>query len=72
MHRYFGNKFAKTSSLDSLKKVDFFWINRDQKAFEWFYHLLTQLELEQAERWISDRNKKPKLVSLLYIAYLFL
>ena len=33
----------------NLKKVDFFWINRDQKSFEWFVNLLTQLEIEQAE-----------------------
>ena len=32
-----------------LKKVDFFWINRDQKSFEWFVHLLSQLEVEQAD-----------------------
>ncbi|XP_067653681.1 NADPH oxidase 5-like [Haliotis asinina] len=30
-----------------LKKVDFIWINRDQKAFEWFVSLLTRLEMEQ-------------------------
>jgi len=29
--------------------VDFFWINREQRSFEWFVHLLSQLELEQAE-----------------------
>ena len=29
--------------------MDFFWINRDQRSFEWFVHLLSQLELEQAE-----------------------
>ena len=32
-----------------LKKVDFFWINRDQKSFEWFVNLLSQLEIEQKE-----------------------
>ncbi|XP_060064891.1 NADPH oxidase 5-like [Ylistrum balloti] len=32
-----------------LKKVDFVWVNRDQKAFEWFVSLLTQLEIDQAE-----------------------
>ncbi|XP_060116342.1 NADPH oxidase 5 [Heteronotia binoei] len=32
-----------------LQKVDFIWINRDQKSFEWFVSLLTQLEVEQAE-----------------------
>ncbi|XP_067653727.1 NADPH oxidase 5-like [Haliotis asinina] len=31
----------------NLKKVDFIWINRDQKAFEWFVSLLAQLEMEQ-------------------------
>jgi len=34
----------------NLKKVDFFWINRDQKSFEWFVNLLSQLEIEQAEQ----------------------
>ena len=29
-------------------KVDFFWINRDQKSFEWFIKLLNQIEEEQA------------------------
>ncbi|BES91416.1 NADHypothetical protein oxidase [Nesidiocoris tenuis] len=32
-----------------LRKVDFFWINRDQRSFEWFVNLLSQLEIEQAE-----------------------
>ena len=36
--------------MNSLKKVDFFWINRDQKSFEWFVKLLSQLEIEQAEQ----------------------
>ncbi|XP_063170067.1 NADPH oxidase 5 [Candoia aspera] len=31
-----------------LQKVDFVWINRDQKSFEWFVSLLTQLEVMQA------------------------
>uniref|UniRef100_F7GK01 NADPH oxidase 5 n=1 Tax=Monodelphis domestica TaxID=13616 RepID=F7GK01_MONDO len=30
-------------------KVDFIWINRDQKSFEWFVSLLTKLEMDQAE-----------------------
>lgn len=33
----------------NLRKVDFFWINRDQRSFEWFVNLLSQLEIEQAE-----------------------
>ncbi|KAM4039768.1 NADPH oxidase 5-like isoform 2-T4 [Anomaloglossus baeobatrachus] len=32
-----------------LRKVDFIWINRDQKFFEWFVSLLTKLELDQAD-----------------------
>ena len=31
-------------------QVDFYWINRDQKSFEWFVKLLSQLEIEQAEQ----------------------
>uniref|UniRef100_A0A8B9BTH0 NADPH oxidase 5 n=1 Tax=Anser brachyrhynchus TaxID=132585 RepID=A0A8B9BTH0_9AVES len=34
----------------ALRKVDFIWINRDQKHFEWFVSLLAKLELEQAEQ----------------------
>lgn len=33
-----------------LIQVDFFWINRDQRSFEWFVNLLSQLEIEQAEQ----------------------
>ncbi|XP_041356089.1 NADPH oxidase 5-like isoform X2 [Gigantopelta aegis] len=32
----------------NLRKVDFIWINRDQKSFEWFMSLLNALEAEQA------------------------
>ncbi|XP_077981859.1 NADPH oxidase 5-like [Glandiceps talaboti] len=32
-----------------LKKVDFYWINRDHKSFEWFLELLSQLEEEQQD-----------------------
>ncbi|MEQ2192913.1 hypothetical protein XENOCAPTIV_019648, partial [Xenoophorus captivus] len=31
------------------KQVDFIWINRDQKSFEWFVSLLTKLEMDQAD-----------------------
>lgn len=30
-----------------LFQVDFIWINRDQKSFEWFLTLLNQIEMEQ-------------------------
>ena len=40
----------------NLKKVDFFWINRDQRSFEWFVNLLSQLEIQQAEQGgVMDR-----------------
>jgi hypothetical protein len=38
------------ASVLNLRKVDFFWINRDQRSFEWFVNLLSQLEIEQAEQ----------------------
>nr|XP_045625272.1 NADPH oxidase 5-like isoform X1 [Procambarus clarkii]XP_045625282.1 NADPH oxidase 5-like isoform X1 [Procambarus clarkii] len=38
------------NTIMSLRKVDFFWINRDQRSFEWFVNLLSQLEIEQAEQ----------------------
>ncbi|KAE8618544.1 hypothetical protein XENTR_v10009416 [Xenopus tropicalis] len=38
----------KENEMD-LRKVDFIWINRDQKFFEWFVSLLTKLELDQAD-----------------------
>ena len=38
----------------NLKKVDFIWINRDQKSFEWFVNLLSQLEMEQREHGWRD------------------
>lgn len=28
-------------------KVDFIWVNRDHKSFEWFINLLADLELQQ-------------------------
>ena len=42
--------------LYNLTKVDFFWINRDQRSFEWFLHLLTQLEVEQAQRRLGPED----------------
>ena len=31
-----------------LPQMDFVWINRDQKSFEWFVGLLARLEMEQS------------------------
>ncbi|XP_011795944.1 PREDICTED: NADPH oxidase 5 [Colobus angolensis palliatus] len=38
-----------------LQKVDFIWINRDQRSFEWFVSLLTKLEMDQAQEPQHDR-----------------
>lgn len=38
-----------------LKKVDFVWINRHQKSFEWFVSLLSELEITQAMLHENDR-----------------
>lgn len=35
------------ATLMELKKVNFIWINRHHKSFEWFVGLLAQMELEQ-------------------------
>ena len=44
--------------MQKLKKVDFFWINRDQRSFEWFLGMLNRLEeeqsLEELNRSISE------------------
>lgn len=61
MHKYWKARYScpKCShswtsdlphSVMNLRKVDFFWINRDQRSFEWFVNLLSQLEIEQAEQ----------------------
>lgn len=38
-----------------LRKVDFVWINRDQKSFEWFIKLLAELELTQSHLPPNER-----------------
>lgn len=35
--------------------MDFFWLNRHQRAFEWFVNLLSELEIEQAQLQERDR-----------------
>ena len=60
MHRYLSSKIScpncnykwmngNIDSLFNLRKLDFFWINRDHTQFEWFVNLLSQLEIEQQE-----------------------
>lgn len=39
-----------------LPQVDFIWITRDQRSFEWFVSLLTKLEMDQAEETREGRR----------------
>ena len=38
-------------------QVDFLWINREQKSFEWFVNLLSMLEIDQAEQGGSQMDR---------------
>ncbi|CAF1400176.1 unnamed protein product [Adineta steineri] len=49
-----------------LKKVDFIWVNRDQKNFEWFLNLLRQFEQEQDYYLASNPNDNRFLDIHLY------
>ncbi|CAF3549158.1 unnamed protein product [Rotaria sp. Silwood1] len=49
-----------------LKKVDFIWVNRDYKNFEWFLNLLRQFEQEQEYYLASNSNEKRFLDIHLY------
>ncbi|XP_014235991.1 NADPH oxidase 5 [Trichogramma pretiosum] len=55
MHRY----KTKSNSM-KLQKVDFFWLNRSHRSFEWFVDLLTQLEIDQAENESKHRDEDGK------------
>lgn len=41
------------------RQVDFIWINRDQKSFEWFVSLLTKLEMDQADEEPEGKRQAP-------------
>jgi len=49
-----GNHVHPELEIKKLKKVDFVWVNRDHKSFEWFIELLGKLELEQRSQ-INNR-----------------
>ena len=49
-----------------LRKVDFIWVNRDQKNFEWFLNLLRQFEQEQEYYLASNSNEQRFLDIHLY------
>ncbi|MBD2629331.1 EF-hand domain-containing protein [Trichormus variabilis] len=43
------------SSNINLQKVHFYWLNREQNAFEWFVELLSQIEIEDTNK-LFDLN----------------
>lgn len=49
-----------------LKKVDFIWVNRDHKNFEWFLNILREIEDEQEKYLSSNPNEKRFLDIHLY------
>ena len=49
-----------------LKKVDFIWVNRDTKSFEWFLNLLREFEREQEEYYVSNEDEQRFLNIQLY------
>ena len=46
-----------------LKKVDFIWVNRDQKNFEWFLNLLRQFEQEQ-EYYLASNSDEQRFLDI--------
>uniref|UniRef100_A0A8C3XTR5 NADPH oxidase 5 n=1 Tax=Chelydra serpentina TaxID=8475 RepID=A0A8C3XTR5_CHESE len=50
-----GYSWGDTPKQRSCFQVDFIWINRDQKSFEWFVSLLTKLEMDQADEELEGR-----------------
>lgn len=46
---------TKEPIVQRLRKVEFVWINRDQKSFEWFIKLLAELELTQSQLQPEER-----------------
>jgi hypothetical protein len=49
-----------------LEKVDFIWVNRNQKNFEWFLNLLRQFEQEQEYYLASNSDERRFLDIHLY------
>ncbi len=63
------------SSQTNLKKVHFYWVNREQKAFEWFVQLLSEIEAEDTNNifdinlYLTGAQKKSDLKSsTLFVA----
>ena len=53
-----NDELRGSGGLGKLRKVDFFWINRDQRSFEWFLGLLEQLENEQEMEEAARESEK--------------
>jgi len=49
-----------------LKKVDFIWVSRDHKSFEWFLKLLSQFEQEQDAYCTLNPDERRFLTIQLY------
>jgi NADPH oxidase 5 len=45
-----------------LKKVDFIWVNRNYKSFEWFIELLSKIELQQQN--ISEDDTEGRFIRI--------
>lgn len=48
-HIWISYSFSRRVMMCKPWQVDFVWINRDQKSFEWFLNLLGELEAEQTQ-----------------------
>jgi len=53
-----NDELRGSGGLGKLRKVDFLWINRDQRSFEWFLGLLEQLENEQEMEEAARESEK--------------
>lgn len=51
-------------SVMKLKKVNFIWINRDQKSFEWFVGLLNKIEKEQIDVAFEEGKELEKVIDI--------
>ncbi|XP_062601698.1 NADPH oxidase 5-like [Saccostrea cucullata] len=64
-HSFYG---VIPESAMNLKKVNFIWINRDQKSFEWFVGLLNKIEKEQIDVAFEKGKEMEKVIDIqLYL-----
>jgi len=55
----------KKGKLNSLRRVEFFWLCRDPPSFGWFQSLLQEVESAQADRMSHNCQIVPLLIPLL-------